>query len=178
MVPLSYRCKEICLPCHRISGSTVLRWELEHTLLKIGYQLTVSQQTCHIHRDNNAVWKARLQLLGIGSADMGIPRTQLLKKGMVTSVATSSEVYWLTTRALLCLLLHWQIKRKEIEHRQLAAAIGRLLLAKTFDFSKVTELPFDSIPAACAEKCTIGPVQDGKCACASRCFLVPYPNRK
>ena len=148
----------------------VLRWDLEHLLIKAGFHLTHTNKVSHIHNDNIHLWSGHLRRLGFDvQFHVGIPRALLLRQSKVALARRGSEVYWVSTRCCMMLLLKWQEQRKPASHQATAVAIAKLLLAKCFGSDQCDQLPLKQIPAQAAAKCTVDPTADGMCRCTRTC---------
>ena len=111
-----------------------LRWELKRILPAAGY-VTRSRGTrvCVIFGKHVQLWDTMFEGFGwdVSSCRGSSQRSLPSKKKTDTeeeTLQTSEQEYWVDTKSLIALLLHWSCSRKRADQRQLADLLGSCFL--------------------------------------------------
>lgn len=135
------------------------RWELRRVLPDVGFGDDTQHKT--LHRHFNMYWQRWRAVVGSVGFDpdeeMGQSRRSLQASSASGSrVGEAEQEWWASTRALLCLLLHWCHFRKLRDVRAKCWAIGRALLDLCLDAQvasgiHIFDMEDENVQQACEE---------------------------
>ena len=145
-----------------------VRWELKRVVQSVGYTETAGNKIKDIVKHQLPTWTAWWTLCGLGLEHFGKSRNSLKHAGAsMGELMEAEQEYWVSTRALLILLVHWPRFRKNQVDRAKSAAVATSFLRKVCSRDAVLALELGVVDPGSLGACLQQGRHVGKCSCVS-----------
>ena len=138
------------------------------TTMKGGYNFNTIKDMV---KDQLPTWTAWWTLCGLCSEHFGKSRNSLKHAGAsMASMLDAEQEYWVSTKALLVLMVHWPRFRKNMSDKSKSSVVGISLLKKVCPRDALLALELGVVDPGCLGSC----VQQERYAGKSRCVRMAW----
>jgi hypothetical protein len=146
----------------------LVRWELKRILPSVGYMETGQNNIKDMVKDQLPTWTAWWTLCGLGSEHFGKSRNSLKHAGAsMASMLDAEQEYWVSTKALLVLMVHWPRFRKNMSDKSKSSLVGISFLKKVCPRDALLALELGVVDPGWLGSCLQQERYAGKCRCVS-----------
>ena len=153
---------------HALGHPEHVKWELRRLLDNVGYDQSNPKRASKTVPENWSRWCGVLHRVGLDSDwHRGLSRRTLVARSATDEeLAHAAREAWFSTEALLALMQHWEVSRKDLDSRCLVGLVAQSLLQHTLTPDEITGInPLEPSPADLAA-CTRTPQDEmGRCYC-------------
>lgn len=154
-----------------------LRWEVRRFAPSLGFAETSKRKLWTVIAENWSKWRSFILMCGFKMEEhCGRSKHALVKQVAEVSaeeLAMAEQEYWVSTEALLCMLLHLPSHRRSLSERVRCTLVAKAFFVATLPPGSLGDLCHWSVAAGAKAACQRFADSDNVCECLQKCIGDP-----